>query len=109
MMTDDNSGFIDLRPDQHGAGDPEVRRLAIGRLRSWSAWGWRRLQGRSNGWLVSTPSVPCAISACGIIKTMHRAFTERGQDRGIADYVIDNGAASSPVIGRLVATGCTTS
>ena len=27
-----------------------------------------------------------------IIKTMHRAFTERGQDRGVADYVIDSGA-----------------
>jgi hypothetical protein len=40
-----------------------------------------------------------------IIKTMHRAFTERGQDRGIADYVIDSGAAASPIIGRLVATG----
>jgi Protein of unknown function (DUF3363) len=36
---------------------------------------------------------------------MHRAFTERGQDRGIADYVIDSGAASSLIIGRLVATG----
>jgi hypothetical protein len=32
----------------------------------------------------------CAISACGgdIIKTMDRVFTERGQDRGIADYVM---------------------
>ena len=28
-----------------------------------------------------------------IIKTMHRAFTERGQDRGVADYVIDGGHA----------------
>jgi type IV secretory pathway VirD2 relaxase len=36
---------------------------------------------------------------------MHRAFTERGQDRRIADYVIDADAASSPIIGRLVATG----
>jgi hypothetical protein len=36
---------------------------------------------------------------------MHRAFTERGQDRGIADYVIDTGTASSPIIGRLVDTG----
>jgi hypothetical protein len=34
-----------------------------------------------------------------IIKTMHRASTERGQDRGIADYVIDSGTASPPVIG----------
>jgi type IV secretory pathway VirD2 relaxase len=40
-----------------------------------------------------------------IIKTMHRAFTERGQDRGIADYVIDSGAAGSPVVGRLVDGG----
>jgi hypothetical protein len=40
-----------------------------------------------------------------IIKTMHRAFTERGQDRGIADYVIDSGTAPSPIIGRLIATG----
>jgi hypothetical protein len=36
---------------------------------------------------------------------MHRAFTERGQDRGIADYVIDADTASSPIIGRLVGTG----
>jgi hypothetical protein len=40
-----------------------------------------------------------------IIKTMHRAFTERGQERGIADYVIDTGAASSPIIGKLVDKG----
>jgi hypothetical protein len=37
-----------------------------------------------------------------IIKTMHRAFTERGQDRGIADYVVDTrhgvvaGVSSTP-------------
>jgi len=36
---------------------------------------------------------------------MHRAFTERGQDRGIADYAIDTGPASSPIIGRLIAKG----
>jgi hypothetical protein len=36
---------------------------------------------------------------------MYRAFTGRGQDRGIADYVIDNRTAPSPIIGRLVATG----
>jgi hypothetical protein len=38
-----------------------------------------------------------------IIKIMHRAFTERGQDRGVADYVIDR--AGSPIIGRLVDKG----
>jgi type IV secretory pathway VirD2 relaxase len=40
-----------------------------------------------------------------IIKTMHRAFTQRGQDRGVSDYVIDSGTPSSPIIGRLVAKG----
>src|SRR5262249_41413599 len=40
-----------------------------------------------------------------IIKTMHRAFTERGQDRGIGDYVIETNTASSPIIGRLVDKG----
>jgi type IV secretory pathway VirD2 relaxase len=40
-----------------------------------------------------------------IIKTMHRAFTGRGQNCGIADYVIDADTASPPIIGRLVATG----
>jgi type IV secretory pathway VirD2 relaxase len=36
---------------------------------------------------------------------MHRAFSERGQDRGIGDYVIDTDTASSPIIGRLVDKG----
>ncbi len=40
-----------------------------------------------------------------VIKTMRRAFTEHGQDRRIADYVIDTGSPSSPSIGRLVAIG----
>jgi type IV secretory pathway VirD2 relaxase len=39
-----------------------------------------------------------------IIKTMHRAFTEKGLDRGIGDYVIDTGVVASQIIGRLVAS-----
>jgi type IV secretory pathway VirD2 relaxase len=33
-----------------------------------------------------------------LIKTMHWAFTGRGQDRGIADYVIDADTASWPIL-----------
>ena len=40
-----------------------------------------------------------------LIKAVHRAFTERGQDLGIADYVIDTGRAASPIIGRLIDKG----
>ena len=36
---------------------------------------------------------------------MHRAFTESGLDRGVSDYVIETGAAASPIIGRLVDKG----
>ena len=36
---------------------------------------------------------------------MHRAFNEMGLERGVADYVIDAGSATSPIIGRLVDKG----
>src|SRR3546814_2008361 len=40
-----------------------------------------------------------------ISKAMHRVFTERGQDRGVTNYVIDAGARGAPIIGRLVHKG----
>ena len=59
-------------------------------------------------WLISPKAEPVLrdLGRRGdIIKTMHQAFTERGEDRGVADYVIDGETSSSPIIGRLVATG----
>src|SRR5262249_51825160 len=38
-MTADETGFIDLRLDQPGAGDPEARRLAVGRLQKLERMG----------------------------------------------------------------------
>jgi type IV secretory pathway VirD2 relaxase len=106
-MAADETGFIDLRPDNPGAGDPEVRRLAIGRLQRLERMGLAAAAGAGR-WMVDLDAER-ALRDLGmrgdIIKTMHRAFTERGQDRGIADYVIDSGTASSPIIGRLVDTG----
>jgi type IV secretory pathway VirD2 relaxase len=106
-MAADDTGFIDLRPDQHGAGDPEMRRLAIGRLQKLERMGLAAVAGPGQ-WMVGLDAERTLrdLGMRGdIIKTMHRAFTERGQDRGIADYVIDSGTASSPIIGRLVGTG----
>jgi Protein of unknown function (DUF3363) len=40
-----------------------------------------------------------------IIKTMHRAFTERGEARGVSDYVIEGGSPASEIVGRLVSRG----
>lgn len=40
-----------------------------------------------------------------IIKTMHRALTERGQALGVADYVIEGGQPRSQITGRLIDRG----
>jgi hypothetical protein len=106
-MAADDTGFIDLRPHQHDAGDPEVRRLAIGRLQKLERMGLAAVAGPGQ-WMVGLDAERTLrdLGMQGdIIKIMHRAFTERGQDRGIADYVIDSGRGSSPIIGRLVGTG----
>jgi type IV secretory pathway VirD2 relaxase len=106
-MAADETGVIDLRPDNPGAGDPEVRRLAIGRLQRLERMGLATVAGPAQ-WMVGL-NAERSLRDLGlrgdIIKTMHRAFTERGQDRGIADYVIDTDRAASPIIGRLVDKG----
>jgi type IV secretory pathway VirD2 relaxase len=106
-MAADDIGFIDLRPDNPGEGDPEARRLAVGRLQKLEHMGLATAAGAGQ-WMISLEAEPVLrdLGMRGdIIKTMHRAFTRRGQDRGIADYLIDSGTGSSPIIGRLVGTG----
>ena len=102
----DDVGSIDLRPETRGPADPEIRRLMIGRLQHLEKMGLATSTGPGE-WMVGLEAERNLrdLGMRGdIIKTMHRAFTERGQDRGIADYVID-GVAGSPVIGRLVDKG----
>jgi type IV secretory pathway VirD2 relaxase len=103
----DETGFIDLRPENPGVDDPEVRRLAVGRLQRLERMGLATGAG-SGRWMLGLDAERTLrdLGMRGdIIKTMHRAFTERGQDRGIVDYVIDTDATSSRIIGRLVNTG----
>src|SRR5215471_8330716 len=106
-MAADETGFIDLRPDSPGPSDPEVRRLAIGRLQRLERMGLATPAGPAQ-WMVGLDAER-SLRDLGlrgdIIKTMHRAFTGRGQDRGIADYVIDTNRPASPIIGRLVDNG----
>ena len=40
-----------------------------------------------------------------IIKTMHRAITERGLAHGAGDYIVHDGPADRPVIGRVIGKG----
>jgi len=106
-MAADETGAIDLRPDHPGSGDPEIRRLMIGRLQHLEKMGLAAPAGPGE-WMVGLEAERSLrdIGMRGdIIKTMHRAFAEKGFDRGIGDYVIDAGAAASPIIGRLVDKG----
>ncbi|MDI1347121.1 MAG: DUF3363 domain-containing protein [Pseudolabrys sp.] len=103
----DETGHIDLRPENVGASDPETRRLMVGRLQHLEKMGLATAASPGE-WMVGLEAER-ALRDLGmrgdIIKTMHRAFTERGQDRGFADYVIDAGSPGSPIIGRLVDKG----
>lgn len=103
----DDVGLIDLRPERTGPDDPEIRRLMVGRLQHLERMGLASPVAPGE-WMVGLDAEQ-RLRDLGlrgdIIKTMHRAFTERAQDRGLADYAIDDGGAGAPIIGRLVDRG----
>lgn len=103
----DETGLVDLRPAQTGPGDPELRRLMVGRLQKLERMGLAAPAGTGQ-WMVGQEEEK-TLRDLGIrgdiIKTMHRAFAERDQDRGIADYAIGADPAGSPIIGRLIDKG----
>ncbi|MER9002573.1 DUF3363 domain-containing protein [Mesorhizobium sp. M0862] len=101
------TGYIDLRPEATGPADPEIRRLMIGRVQHLEKMGLATPAGHGE-WMVGLEAER-SLRDLGmrgdIIKTMHRAFAERGQDRGVADFAIDAGMKTAPLIGRLVDKG----
>lgn len=103
----DDLGLIDLRPSAPGPADPQIRRLMIGRLQHLRKLGLAS-EGRPSEWMLGLEAERTLrdLGERGdIIKTMHRAFAERGQDRGFSDFAIDAGRPGDPIIGRLVETG----
>lgn len=103
----DDTGHIDLRPDVGDMSTSETRRLMIGRLQHLEKLGLAATAGPGE-WVVGLEAEH-KLRDLGmrgdIIKIMHRAFTERGQDRGIGDFAIETGEADSPIIGQLVDKG----
>ncbi|UFS68198.1 DUF3363 domain-containing protein (plasmid) [Paracoccus denitrificans] len=103
----DDSGLVDLRPAVKGPSDPELRRLMVGRLQH-----LRKMELATElapGEWVMAEGAEQVLRDLGqrgdIIKTMHRAFASRGEDRGFADFVIGGENAARPIIGRLVDKG----
>jgi len=103
----DDLGYIDLRPERPGPSDPETRRLMIGRLRHLEKMGLAS-EGGPGEWVLE-PKAERTLRDLGqrgdIIKTMHRAFADRGEDRGVADFVIDAGKNGGRIVGRLIDKG----
>ncbi|MBY6243674.1 DUF3363 domain-containing protein [Methylosinus sp. Sm6] len=103
----DETGLVDLRPASPGLDDPELRRLMVGRAQKLERMGLAASAGPGR-WMIGLEAERTLrdLGMRGdIIKTMHRAFGERGQDRGVADYVADAGPSETPILGRLVDKG----
>jgi type IV secretory pathway VirD2 relaxase len=103
----DETGLVDLRPANPGPDEPELRRLMVGRAQKLERMGLAASAGPGR-WMIGleTERTLRDLGMRGdIIKTMHRAFAERGQDRGIGDYALDAAPSDSPILGRLVDKG----
>jgi type IV secretory pathway VirD2 relaxase len=100
------SGIIDLAPHADRQPD-EFHALKVGRLRTLEVLGVAGQVGHSQ-WFIK-PEAETVLRELGergdIIKRMHRALTERGIERGSANYVLAGESLDVPVIGRLIERG----
>jgi type IV secretory pathway VirD2 relaxase len=100
------TGIIDLAPRGDQPPD-EFHALKVGRLRTLEILGVAGQVGRSQ-WHIAD-NAEAVLRELGergdIIKRMHRALTERGIERGSANYVLAAESLDVPVIGRLLERG----
>lgn len=100
------SGVVDLAP-RAGRQPDEFHALKVGRLRTLEVLGVANQVGQSQ-WFMR-PEAESVLRELGergdIIKRMHRALTERGIERGSANYVLASESLDAPVIGRLLERG----
>jgi type IV secretory pathway VirD2 relaxase len=101
-----NTGVIDLAPDPNSQPD-EYDALKVGRLRKLETLGLAVEVGPGQ-WTIDDKA-EATLRKLGergdIIKRMHRALTERGIERGSANYVLASESLDTPIIGRLVDRG----
>lgn len=106
-MGADEAGRVDLRPDAAGKRDPQLRRLLVGRAQRLERMGLATPAGPAQ-WILHDDA-ELRLRDLGtrgdIIKTMHAALSRHGRERPLTDYVIESGAGSSPIIGRLMDKG----
>jgi type IV secretory pathway VirD2 relaxase len=100
------TGVIDLAPHADRQPD-EFHALKIGRLRKLESLGLADQVGPGQ-WRMSEKA-EATLRELGqrgdIIKRIHRGLSERGIERGAANYVLAGESLDDPVVGRLVARG----
>ena len=100
------TGIIDLAPQSDRQPD-EFHALKVGRLRKLEVLGLAGQVGHSQ-WFIK-PEAEAVLRELGdrgdIIKRMHKALTDRGIERGSANYVLAGESLDEPIIGRLVDRG----
>jgi type IV secretory pathway VirD2 relaxase len=105
-IADENGGVADLRPG--GAdGDPESRRLMLGRAKKLERLGLAEQIGPAS-WTLK-PGLEQSLRDLSIrgdiIKTMHRALTGAGREPDVTGFALHGDAATDQVLGRLVERG----
>ena len=100
------TGVIDMAPNPQAKPD-EYHTLKVGRLRKLESLGLADQVGPGQ-WMIADNAEATlrSLSERGdIIKRMHRALTERGIERGSANYVLAAEKLDAPIVGRLVHRG----
>ncbi len=108
MIAEAPERVLDLRPDRGQARADFDRTLRIGRLQTLRRYGLAR-EVEPGLWTISEKLEP-TLRELGergdIIKTMHRAVTERGVEHSTADYTIHSDRVEhGPIIGRVIDKG----
>jgi type IV secretory pathway VirD2 relaxase len=102
-----HGGVVDLRPGPDRPPEGHARSAMIGRMRKLERLGLAEPLGPAQ-WRMSENAEP-TLRALGersdIIKRIHRGLAERGIERSVSDFVVDDANATGPVVGRLVARG----
>ena len=103
-IADEAGGVVYLRPG--GDENPALRRLLVSRAAKLERMGLADYEAPAI-WMLK-PDLESALRELGIrgdiIKTMHRAMSNRGGDPDVSGFAL-HGDAADPVVGRLVERG----
>jgi type IV secretory pathway VirD2 relaxase len=102
-----HNGVVDLRPGSDVQTGGHVRTAMVGRMQKLERLGLAEPLGPAR-WRLSEHAEPTMRALGGrndIIRRIHRGLANQRIERNVADFAIEDGDVTEPVIGRLVARG----